>query len=83
MIAKVRVGGRREVGFGIFVRALMLLHVVFARKGFVAGGAVDVFLARVFLAVAGGVAGCGECAMARVAGCVRAGVFFLGRLRGC
>ena len=65
------------------MRALMLFHVVFARKGFVAGGAVDVFLASVFLAVAGGVAGRGECAMARVAGCVRAGVFFLGRLRGC
>ena len=65
------------------MRALMLFHVVFSREGFVAGGAVDVFLASVFLAVAGGVAGCGECVVAGVAGCVRAGVFFLGRLRGC
>ena len=65
------------------MRALMLLHIIFSREGFIAGGAVDVFLASVFLAVTGSVAGCGERAMARVAGRVRAGVFFLGRLRGC
>ncbi len=47
--------------------ALVLLHVVFSREGFVAGGAEDVFLAGVFFAVAGGVAGCGEGVCAGVA----------------
>ena len=57
--------------------ALVLLHVVFAGEGFLAGGAEDVFLARVFLAVAGGVAGGGEGVGAVVADGVGAGVFFL------
>lgn len=42
------------------VGALMLLHVVLPREGFAAIRAEDVFLARVFLPVPRGVAGCGE-----------------------
>lgn len=38
------------------MRALVLLHVVFAREGFVAGWAKDVLLACVLFAVARGVA---------------------------
>lgn len=59
--------------------ALVLLHVVFACEGFLARGAEDVFLARMFFAVPGGVAGGGECVGAVVADGVGAGVFFLDR----
>ena len=61
-----------------FMRTLVLLHVVFACKRFPAGGAVDVFLARVLFTVAGGVAGGGECVGAFVFFGVRTGIFFLG-----
>lgn len=76
-------GGRgvRVAGAGGFVGALVLLHVVFAREGFVAGGAGDVFFARVLFAVAGGVAGGGEGVGAGVAVRVRAGVLFLDGFR--
>lgn len=65
------------------MRALMLFHVVFSREGFVARGAMDVFLTGMFLSVTGSVAGCGECVVAGVTSCVRAGVFLLSRLRCC
>lgn len=58
--------------------ALVLFHVVFAREGFVACGAENVFLPGVFLAMAGGVAGGGEGVGAGVAGCMRAGIFLFG-----
>lgn len=54
---------------------LVLLHIVFPGEGFAAGRAVDVFLARVFLAVTGGVAGGGEGVGALVFLGVRAGIF--------
>lgn len=44
----------------VFVGSLMLLHVVFAGEGLVAGGANHGFFSRVFLAMAGSVAGSGE-----------------------
>lgn len=78
-------GGRGRGGVeagGGFVGALVLLHVVFAGEGFVAGRAQDVLLPRVLLAVAGGVARGGEGVATRVPRGVRAGVFFLDRLRG-
>ena len=59
------------------MRALVLLHVVFAREGFIARRAVDVLLTRVLLAVAGGVAGGGEGVVAADSDGVRAGVFLL------
>lgn len=60
----------------------MLLHVVFARKGFVAGGTEDVFFARVLLAMTSGVARRGEGIATRIAGGVWTGVFLLGRFGG-
>lgn len=60
----------------------VLLHVVFARKGFVAGGAEDVLFARMLLAMTSGVAGRGEGVATRIAGGMRTGVFFLDRFGG-
>ena len=60
----------------------MLLHVVLPGEGFVASGAVDVFLASMFLAVAGGMTGGGERVSAREACSVRAWVFLLEGLGG-
>jgi len=64
------------------VCALVLLHVVFAREGFVAGWAMYVLLAGVLLAVARRVAGGGESVRAGVAHGVRARVLFFGGLGG-
>ena len=77
-------GGGGGAGLGVLaalVGALVLLHVVLAGEGLVAGGAVDVLLARVFLAVPGGVARGGEGVGAADAGRVRARVFLLADLR--
>lgn len=63
--------------------AFVLLHVVFARKGFVAGGAKDVLFACMLLAMTGGVAGRGEGVATRIAGGVGTGVFFLNGFGGC
>ena len=63
--------------------ALVLLHIIFPCEGFVTGRAMDVFLASVFLAVARGVAGGGECVGAGISCRVRAWVFLLGSFRGC
>lgn len=60
------------------VCTLVLFHVVFPRKCFVARGTDDVFLARVFFAMAGGVAAGGEGVGAGVAGSVGTRIFFLG-----
>lgn len=57
--------------------ALVLLHIVFAGEGFMAGGAEDIFLARVFLAMASGVARGGEGIAASVAGSMRARILLL------
>lgn len=59
--------------------ALVLLHVVLARKGFVAGRAEDVLLPGVLLAVARGVAGRREGVRAPVPDRVRARVLLLDR----
>lgn len=80
----VRRGFGARVGVtaaGSFVRALVLLHVVFARKGLVAGRAGDVFLAGVLFAVTGSMARGGECVGARVTVGVRTGILFLDGFR--
>ena len=56
---------------------LMLFHIVFSRKGFPARGALDILLARMFLAMASGMAGCGEGVGAVVCLGVRAWIFFV------
>ena len=62
---------------GVFVRALMLFHVIFPCECLLASWAQDVFLARVFFPVPGCVSGCRECVVAVVAYGVRTWVFFL------
>ena len=62
--------------------ALVLLHVVFPGKGFVAGGAVDVFLAGVLFAMTRRVAGGRKGVRAGVADRVRAGIFLFGLFGG-
>lgn len=64
------------------MRALVLLHVIFACEGFVAGWTMYVLLASVLLAVARRVAGGGEGVRAGVAHGVRARVLFLNELGG-
>lgn len=61
--------------------ALVLLHIVLARKGFVARWAENVFLARVFLAVTCSVARSGEGVVACIPSGVRTRIFLLDRFR--
>lgn len=60
----------------------MLLHVIFAGKGFVAGGAQDVLFACMLLAMTGGVTRRGEGVTTRIAGRVWTRIFFLDRFGG-
>ena len=64
---------------GVFVRALMLFHVVFSCECLLAGWAQDVLLASVFFPVPGCMSGCRERVIAVVAYGVRTWVFFLWR----
>lgn len=65
----------------VFVGTLMLLHVVFAGEGLVAGWANHRFFSRVFFAVAGSVAGSSEGVGATEASGVRAREFLFGGAR--
>lgn len=58
--------------------SFMLLHVVFARKGFVACWAKDVLFSRMFLSMTGGVARSSKGVPAGIASSVWTRVFFLG-----
>lgn len=59
--------------------SLMLLHVIFARKRFVAGGTEDVFLARMLLPMTSGMTRRGKGVTAGVASGVGTRVFLFDR----
>lgn len=63
------------------MRALMLLHVVFTRKGFVACRTQDIFLPGMFLPVACSVARSGERVITSITGRVGTRIFFFNRFR--
>ena len=62
-----------------FVRAFVLLHVVFPGESFSARGTIDIFLAGMLFAMARGVAGGCEGVGAFVFFGVRARIFLLGK----